>query len=156
MKHPTFKAIQDYFEGESSDKSQKLSEHFKSCDRCSTVLAQMAKVDILFSKQEMSRPSATIKNETFLKASELLKLKRNKREHKHDYSKRFKEITYNIHELLSETLITWRSPLIQVGSLCIIMIVFTKISTEKTYIKKYKLIQDEPQIIYSEYAGEKQ
>lgn len=154
MKHPTYKIIQDYFEGEISDENQKLISHFEDCNKCSIILAQMAKVDILLSRKAVSKPSVSVKQETFLAASKLLELRRKRVNRSKVYSHKIKNLSEYLNNLSKDISLDWRNPFIQISTICILMVVVTKFSTERTYIKKYKLIQDEPQIIYSEFAGD--
>ena len=73
MKHPSFKDLQDYFEAELE--SREISMHIEHCNRCSKIMSEMAKVDILVSKLKKDKEYSK-KEELFRDAAKLLSKRR--------------------------------------------------------------------------------
>lgn len=159
MKHPSFKELQDYFECESSDDlSSRIKKHIETCDKCSQVLSEMAKVDVLFSKQDEVEVSSEVKEVIFSKAHLMLKKKRdsiqanvNKKE------KRKEKVTeaISILESLKEgALAEFKMPALQTAAIGLFLVVLTKVATTETYIEYNQIISDDVQVVSSELLGE--
>jgi len=156
MKHPSFKKLQDYFEAEGDDES--ITPHVEVCDRCSGILAEMAKVDVFFSNVKDIKVSEKTKSEVFFKASNLLEQKRELRDSKRDQKnlllERKKKIIETVSEMRESALSELKLPVLQSAMLTILIVVFTKISTTEIEIETYKIIDSETSVFYSEDLGD--
>jgi hypothetical protein len=156
MNHPSLKNLQDYFEAEVN--SLKIKSHLDSCDRCSLIVGQMAKVDILFSKTNEVIVSESVKTEIFSKASFLLKQKREQVEldvvKKNMRVQKKEEILKRISMLRSNALAELQMPILQSAALMVLLVVFTKVSTTHREIEHYKIIENDTAVFYSELQGD--
>lgn len=159
MKHPSYKILQDYFECETSEEvSSKIKTHIEICDKCSLVLSEMAKIDVLFSTQEQEQVRVKIKDEVFTKAQLLLKQKRDSLQVSSDKKERRKEKmseAISILESLKQgALAEFKVPALQTAAISLFLIVLTKVATTETYIEHNQVISDDVQVISSELLGE--
>ena len=159
MKHPSLKQLQDYFEHESSDFSEDMMrQHIEDCQQCSLVLAQMAKVDILFSKSEAITVSEETKEKVFSQASELLALKKNQIKAKQEQAdirkEKIQDTLQSIRELKESALSELKIPALQTVAISTFLIVLTKFATTHTTTENYQIINDDVQVISSELSGE--
>jgi hypothetical protein len=156
MNHPSLKDLQDYFEAEVNSTHIKL--HLDSCERCSLIIGQMAKVDILFSKSAKIEVSKPVKEKVFANALLLLKEKREKidlrLEKKNLRAQQREDILKKIAKLRRDALSELQMPIMQSAALAMLLIVFTKLSTTHTEIEHYKIIENDTAVIYSELQGD--
>lgn len=159
MKHPSFKELQDYFECESPDDlSIRVKNHTENCDKCSHVLSEMAKVDVLFSKQEQIQVPVEVKDEVLSKAKYLLKQKRNSiqlsTDKKEKRKEKISEAISVLESLKQGALAEFKIPALQTAAISLFLIVLTKVATTETYIEYNQVISDDVQVISSELLGE--
>ncbi len=159
MKHPNYKILQDYFESESSEEvSSKIKSHIENCDKCSLVLAEIAKVDVLFSAQEQEQVRVKIKDEVFTKAQLLLMQKRDSLQVSSDKKERRKEKVSEAISILESlkqgAFAEFKIPVLQTAAISLFLVVLTKVATTETYIEYKQIISDDVQVISSELLGE--
>ncbi len=152
MKHPSFKQLQDYFEAETN--SERIQEHLEECNRCSEIVGQMAKVDIIFSKSSKVEVSETIKKKIFHDASSLLRQRReliqknvNKKISRAELRT---SILKKIKELRDDALSELHLPIFQSAALTVLLIIITKVATTSTEIEYYEIIENDMTVVYSE------
>lgn len=159
MKHPSLKNLQDYFENELDTKhATAIKEHTDECQRCSLILSEIAKVDVLFSKAIKGNVSPEVKSQTLKRASTLLKQRRAKTSQRKESSRLRKEKLDQAQEAFInwhlEALRELKIPALQAASLSLFLVVLTKLSTTQNLVIEDKLIDDSVQVIYSEGEGE--
>lgn len=159
MRHPSLKELQDYFENETSEKaSQKVRRHLEECNKCSKVMSEMAKVDILFAKSEGVEAPAHLQQEVMAKASELLASRRAIKELKSvKQEKRKQQLSKTIkalQELKEGALSELKIPVLQTAAISLFLIVLTKVATTETYIEYNQVISDDVQVVHSELLGD--
>jgi len=77
MNHPQVSVLQDYFENElTTVQSTVVKEHLLNCDHCTSILAQMAKVDSSLKSIPQETVSLASKDRIFSDAKFLLSNKR--------------------------------------------------------------------------------
>ena len=152
MKHPSMKVLQDYFEAEIN--SKQLIQHVNECERCSLILSEMAKVDVLYQRTDKIEISLKTRESVFDNAKSLLNERKSKTESK---SKR-KEVQLNTIESIKnfhQGLLNEFAPLlIQSTAAVILIFLYTKISTTQTEIIKYQIIDNNVHEVYSDYQGD--
>lgn len=155
MKHPSFKILQDYFENETN--SDKLRIHLHNCQKCSVVLSEMAKVDVLFSKANEIKVRGEVKKATFSAASVLLKELRDKKEIKSAKQENRKDKIENlvrfVRDWKEDALGELKLPALQVGSMAIMLFVITKVATTSVEVEHYQIINNDIEVTYSELQG---
>ena len=159
MKHPSLKELQNYFENESSvEKSERISLHLKTCDKCTFILSQMAKVDILISQSKQVEVPGKLASKTKSNALALLKEKRAelKKEQIAIESRkdRNEKIVNFVKDYKANLLNDLKLPVMQASALFILMGVLTEISRTETIISDEKIINNEFTVFYSELEGE--
>lgn len=159
MKHPTLKQLQDYFENEISEQvSESLRAHLEECDKCSNILSEMAKVDVIFSKPIDLEVPRSIKNTVFANASVLLKTKRDKVDLKQAKKDKRKEQLVKTLDILKElkegALSELKIPALQTAAISLFLVLLTKVATTETYIDNSQIINDDVRVINSEYLGD--
>jgi len=159
MKHPSLKDLQEYFENETGEaRSIDLSAHLKTCDKCTFVLSQMAKVDILISKAKLKEVPETLSLRVKARALEALREKRSElktsRIHA-EYKKERKEKIRNfISDYKANLFDDLKLPVMQASALFILMGVLTEVSRTEIIANDEKLINNEFKVYYSELEGE--
>lgn len=156
MIHPSLKHIQDYFENEikHDEDVQRVQKHLDSCDRCSLILSEMAKVDILVAKNNSKRPSASIKLDTLNSGFAILAKKRAQADLDQKRKDRAYEALKGLQNLKQQAMKELTIPLLQTAVICIILTTFVSISSESSYTEKYEIIPNEVGVFTSDYIGE--
>ena len=156
MNHPSYRELQDYLESETNSKL--IRTHLDHCERCSLIVAQMAKVDILVLKTKELKVSESTKKSIFMQASTLLEAKRNQAQKKQSKKEvriqKKDEFIQRLSRLNAGALQELRAPLLQSVFLTVLIIVFTKVSTTHRKIEKYKIIENDFSVTYSENQGD--
>jgi hypothetical protein len=160
MKHPSIKSIQDYFENETdSSNSNSISKHIKQCEKCSLVLAEMAKLDILFSQVKEVETPSKLKAETISKASLVLQKRRQahkvekiERALKEERNEKVVTFVKNYKRTLFQDL---KLPALQASALFILMGVLTEISRTEIITSEDKIINNDFKVFYTDLEGDK-
>jgi DNA polymerase II small subunit/DNA polymerase delta subunit B len=159
-KHPTIKDLQDYFESETNNqKTKSLSNHVKGCDKCSLVLSEMAKIDILFSKEIEKEIPKALRETTISKAKLALQFKRQALKAKEidliAKSERKEKVVTFVRDYKRTLFQDLKLPAIQASALFVLMGVLTEISRTEIITSDEKIINNEFKVFYSELEGEK-
>lgn len=159
MKHPSLHDLQDYFEGESTPKLEsKIHQHLDECDRCSLILSEMAKVDILFSKHKKIEVTKKTKEAIFNEAFNLLDKKKEKIEFKSSLKEKRKDkvrdFSKKIEELLEFGFRELSNPIVHAASLALILGVVTEVARTETETKDINIIENHISVVYSELQGD--
>lgn len=159
MKHPSLVILQDYFEGELSNSKERLLQlHLEQCDRCSMVLSEMAKVDILFSKKEKIVVSQELKEKVFSDVFALLDKKIENKEtklnKKEERIAKVKTLSTELKGLLDFGIRELSNPLVQAASLVLILGLVTEIARTQTETKQINIIDNHVNVVYSELQGD--
>jgi len=158
--HPSLKQLQDFFENEKSNfDNDQLKKHLSSCDKCSVILSEMAKVDILFSKtKETVEVTELVKNETLSKANTLLsQIRSAKNEKVERKEKRIEKVTNvitDINEIRRNALNELKLPVLQAAAAMLVLGVVTEYSRTSIETEEYKILNDEVTVVYSELQGD--
>jgi hypothetical protein len=161
MKHPSLKQLQDYFENEeSSFNDEQMKSHLDSCDKCSAILSEMAKVDILISKSSRSVVvSEEVKINTLSNANALLaqirQSKASKVEKKEKRIEKVNSVITDINELRKNALNELKFPALQAAAAMLVLGVVTEYARTSVEIEEYKILNDEVTVVYSELQGDK-
>ncbi len=151
MKHPSFKDLQDYFEAELE--SREISMHMENCNRCSEIMSEMAKVDILVSKLKKDEEYSK-KEKLFRDASKLLSQRREDIEKStaklNKKNQRKLKINLMVSELSYLTADQLRRFLFQFASICLFLFFIFRVSIHKKQISKHNLINNNVEVFYSE------
>ena len=160
MMHPSLKQLQDYFENEKSNfNDNEMNSHLEACDKCSGVLSEMAKVDILVSKSAVRVDvSKEVKTNTLNSASELLAqmrtAKASKVEKKEKRVEKVNSVITDINELRKNALSELKLPVLQATAAMLVLGIVTEYSRTSTKIEENKIFNDEVTVVYSELQGE--
>ena len=160
MKHPSLKQLQDYFENEKSNfNDDQMKSHLDSCNKCSSILSEMAKVDILISKSNRSiEVSKEVKVSTFNSANALLaqmrQSKASKVEKKEKRVEKVNSVITDINELRKNALNELKLPVLQAAAAMLVLGIVTEYSRTSIEIKENKIFNDEVTVVYSELQGE--
>ncbi len=159
MNHPSIKDIQNYFESiEDKSKTTSLKKHIESCDKCTLILSQMAKIDILLNKDSEVEVSTKVQAETFFKASSLLKEKRlnlkKEKIQKEIKLENIQVIKNFLTNYTNSTLKNLKYPLAQASALLVLIAFLTEASRDKEIIQSEKILKNEFSVVYAESEGE--
>jgi hypothetical protein len=158
--HPNLKQLQDYFENEKSNfDNDQLKKHLGECDKCSLVLSEMAKVDILFSKTKATvEVTELVKNETLSKANTLIAqiriAKNEKIERKEKRIEKVTSVITDINEIRRNALSELKLPALQAAAAMLVLGIVTEYARTSTEVENYKIFNDEVTVVYSELQGE--
>jgi hypothetical protein len=160
MKHPSIQNLQDYFENETkSSKSQLISTHVKSCDKCSLILSEMAKMDIIFSQSKSIAAPLNLRDKTLSKTNLILQKRREalkesqiEKKLKEERNEKVVSFVKNYKRSIFQDL---KLPALQASALFILMGVITEISRTETITSEDKIINNEFKVFYSELEGDK-
>lgn len=156
MKHPSFKDLQDYFEAELE--SREISMHMENCNRCSEIMSEMAKVDILIGKLKKDKEYSK-KEELFRDASKLLSKRRENFEKStaklNKKNQRKLKINLMVSELSSLTTGQLKSLVFQFATISLILFFMFRFSIHRKQISKHNLINNNVEVFYSEQRMKK-
>lgn len=150
MKHPSIKVLQDYFENEAESKTvDSLSNHIKNCNKCSLILSEIAKLDIIFAKSEVKDVPLDLKEKTMSKANLVLKRRRELLK-----EKSLKAQTKQSRRERVSAFVDLKMPALQASALLLFIVVFTEVSRTEVITINEKVINNEFKVFYSDLEGE--
>lgn len=122
MKHPSFSTLQDYFENELNQiRSELVKDHLLDCDKCTSILSQMAKVDTRFKSAGTMTVPEHLKQRIFSDAKAMLEEKRKQIEEHNQRTKPFDEWMQEMRLLVQQNLIEFKAPTLQLASLTLVI-----------------------------------
>jgi hypothetical protein len=159
MKHPKVHTLQEYFENHTDTQmSEKIKTHLSECDRCSLIVSEMAKIDIIFAKTQSESLALNKKEILLRKAKTLLAQKRSNIElqaKKEDQLRIKKEkILGRVSDYKVSLFGEMKRPILQTAVLLIVCAAFTEFSRTSLVTINKKTISGDVRIFYSEQSKE--
>jgi hypothetical protein len=159
MKHPKVYTLQEYFENHTDTQlSGKIKNHLSECDRCSLIVSEMAKIDILFAKTHSESLPINKKEILLNKAQTLLAQKRSsidlQAKKRDELRIRKEKILDRVSDYQVSLFGEMKRPILQTTALLIVCAVFTEFSRSSLVTINNKIINSDVRIFYSEQHKE--